>query len=90
MLGTEDKESTRLEQQNKEMKAKVKEMEGLVARLRAEISALEAKSELQVDKKALEVELKMRGLVEEAYEKGFNSCKAQFVALKELQSTLAL
>lgn len=85
-----DKDTTRLEGQAKELKAKVKEMEGVIAKLRAELSSLEAKSELQVEKKALEVELKMRALVDEAYEKGFNSCKAQFVALKELQSTLSI
>lgn len=41
-----------------------------------------------VEKKALEIELKMRKQVEEAYDKGFNACKAHFIALKELQATL--
>lgn len=90
MLCTADKETTRLEGQAKELKLKIKDMEGVIAKLRADISSLEAKSELQVEKKALEVELKMRSLVDVAYEKGFNSCKAQFLALKELQSTLTM
>lgn len=72
----------------KEAKFKIKEQDAVIARLRADLASLESKSELLIEKKALEVELRMRKLVEEAYDKGFASCKSQFLALKELQSSL--
>lgn len=77
------------EEHIKELKAKVREQEGVIAKLRADVSSLESKIDLMVDRKALEVELRMRKEVEAAYNKGFNSCKGQFLALKELQSTLS-
>lgn len=82
------KDVRKLEDQIKDLKTKVKEQEGTVAKLRAELAAFECKSELLVEKKALEVELEMRKKIEEAYDKGFKSCKDQFLALKELQSCL--
>lgn len=72
----------------KELRAKIKDQEGIVATLRASLASLETKCDLLVEKKALEVELRMRKQIEEAYEKGFNSCKNQFIALKQLQSEL--
>lgn len=82
------KDTTKLENELKEARSKLKEQESVIARLRADVSSLESKSELLVEKKALEVELSMRKLIEEAYAKGFDSCKVQFKALKELQSCL--
>lgn len=72
----------------KELKVKVKEQEATINMLRANVSTLETKMELVVDKKALEVGLRMRAKVDEAFEKGFNACKEQFLALKQLQSVL--
>lgn len=81
--------SSKWEEQAKEAKNKQRELEGQVAKLRAELASVESKGELMVERKALQVELKMRQLIEEAYEKGFNACKNQFLALKQLQSELA-
>lgn len=72
----------------KELRTKLKDQEAIIATLRANVSNLEAKTDLLVEKKALEVELRMRKQIEDAYEKGFASCKEQFVALKQLQSLL--
>lgn len=87
--GTVSKEKMeKAETDLKEARFKLREQDSLIARLRADLASLESKSELLVEKKALEIELKMRKLVEEAYDKGFASCKSQFLALKELQSSL--
>lgn len=74
----------------KELKNKIKEQEILLARLRADVASMECKTDLLVQNKKYEVELEMRKLIEEAYDKGFNACQRQFKVLKELQSSLAL
>lgn len=79
-----------MNEQVKEHKAKVKELELQVAQLQKELAAAQANTELVSKNIALEVELRMRDKIEAAYDKGFNSCKAHFVALKELQSSLAI
>lgn len=72
----------------KELKDKLKDKDHEISALRAEVSKLEMKADMIGERRALEVELLMRAKVEEAYEKGFNSCKEQFIALKQLQAVL--
>lgn len=74
----------------KELKAKIKELEGTIAKLRAEQAALEYKSELLLSNKSMEVQLRMQKEIAEAYDKGFDACKAHFLSLKQLQTSLGL
>lgn len=75
----------KIESDLKDAKYKIREQEAMIARLRAELAAKEAQTEILLEKKALEVEVRLRGLKEEAYERGFEACKKHFSFFKELQ-----
>lgn len=70
--------------------AKLLEKDTLIAKLQAELATQETKTNLLIKNMAFEVELKMRGQVEEAFEKGFKSCKSQLEALKDLTRSFSI
>lgn len=76
----------KLENELKEAKFKAREQEATIARLRADLASKEAQTEILLEKKALEVEVRLRGLKDEAFDKGFEACKKHFSFFKELQS----
>lgn len=80
--------SAKAQEQNQELKAKVKDQEGTIARLRADIASMESKIDILLKNKELEIELRERKKIEDAYSKGFEACKEQFLALKKLQAQL--
>lgn len=71
-----------------ELTSKVKEQEGTIARLRADIASMESKTDILLKNKELEIELRERKKMEDAYSRGFEACKEQFMALKKLQTQL--
>lgn len=80
--------SASAEEQIKELKASVREQECTIARLRADIVSMESKTDILLKNKELEIELRERKKMEDAYTKGFEACKDHFLALKKLQAQL--
>lgn len=64
-------------------------LEAVNARLQAQLMSERAQSELRIEKKALEITLKMKAEVSDAHDKGFETCKKQFKELQELQLSYA-
>lgn len=81
-------ELVKLRQQVKDLKAELKEAEGNLAILRSQLASAEARTELRVEKRALEVELKAKADIQQAFKNGFDECKKSLRELKELQSCM--